>query len=398
MLKMKKRVISIALSTLLILFVQIAYGISFSCENCYVNDCTCFTDCSSGFLKIFETNCYDATAKYEIDFSSGVINWKPKSSGIYKAEIECDDGSYSSCQTIQVREKTTTTTFITTKFVTYPTRPKTPTPRKTTTTTIKTTTTKTTTSTTTTSTTTKTTTTRVTTTTEETPWRETTTTFYVCNNNYICEAEIGENYGNCPRDCPSGLKDNYCDGVEDDRCDPDCLSFEDIDCKVVRCGDKYCDLEIGETPETCPDDCTTAFCGDNYCDVNKSENYLSCPNDCPSGSSDGYCDKVKDSKCDPDCKEAEDEDCKRGILEDIANLALPLILIFVLLVLAGFIIFFFYKKGKKRAYEDKNAKILVWLKQKLRDGEDPEILRKGLEAEGYDPSLVEKAEEKLWEN
>ena len=49
-----------------------------------------------------------------------------------------------------------------------------------------------------------------------------------CNNNFICET--GENYGNCNNDCPSGSPDNYCDGVEDDICDPDCSQDSDKDC------------------------------------------------------------------------------------------------------------------------------------------------------------------------
>jgi putative hemolysin len=35
---------------------------------------------------------------------------------------------------------------------------------------------------------------------------------------------LGENYANCPQDCPSGSFDAYCDGVVDGKCDPDCVS------------------------------------------------------------------------------------------------------------------------------------------------------------------------------
>lgn len=51
----------------------------------------------------------------------------------------------------------------------------------------------------------------------------------ICNNNLICEKD--ENYKNCPQDCPSGLKDGYCDSVGDGICDPDCTPQEDKDCK-----------------------------------------------------------------------------------------------------------------------------------------------------------------------
>ena len=47
--------------------------------------------------------------------------------------------------------------------------------------------------------------------------------------------------------------------------------------------------------------------GDGICYT--SEDYLNCPGDCPTGSKDGICDKVKDGRCDPDCKWLEDTDC-----------------------------------------------------------------------------------------
>ena len=41
---------------------------------------------------------------------------------------------------------------------------------------------------------------------------------------------IPENFNTCPRDCPSGGMDGYCDGVSDGICDPDCTSSMDPDC------------------------------------------------------------------------------------------------------------------------------------------------------------------------
>ena len=41
---------------------------------------------------------------------------------------------------------------------------------------------------------------------------------------------IGENYKNCPEDCPSGSPDFYCDGIKDGICDPDCEKNADPDC------------------------------------------------------------------------------------------------------------------------------------------------------------------------
>ena len=41
-----------------------------------------------------------------------------------------------------------------------------------------------------------------------------------------------ENYSSCPEDCPPGGWDDYCDGLDDGTCDPDCLETKahDPDC------------------------------------------------------------------------------------------------------------------------------------------------------------------------
>ncbi len=104
----------------------------------------------------------------------------------------------------------------------------------------------------------------------------------ICNHDKVCYT--GENYYNCPEDCPSGSPDGVCDKVKDGRCDPDCKQGEDPDCTCNH--DGFCDIGI--------------------------ENYYNCPGDCPSGSQDGVCDKVKDGRCDPDCSAGEDPDCVKG--------------------------------------------------------------------------------------
>jgi len=38
-----------------------------------------------------------------------------------------------------------------------------------------------------------------------------------------------ETFKTCPSDCPSGSRDEYCDGVKDGKCDPDCTG--DPDCR-----------------------------------------------------------------------------------------------------------------------------------------------------------------------
>lgn len=102
---------------------------------------------------------------------------------------------------------------------------------------------------------------------------------------------LGENYNNCPQDCPSGSSDFYCDGILDGICDPDCTLEEDIDC---LCGDGVC--EVNETQEGCCFDCGCPpgmkcvenkciedRCGNNLCEPNYGENYKTCPQDCPTG-------------------------------------------------------------------------------------------------------------------
>jgi len=48
-----------------------------------------------------------------------------------------------------------------------------------------------------------------------------------CKPTGSCDA--GKNYVNCPADCPTGSKDEACDGVEDGRIDPDCVPGADPD-------------------------------------------------------------------------------------------------------------------------------------------------------------------------
>jgi hypothetical protein len=119
----------------------------------------------------------------------------------------------------------------------------------------------------------------------------------VCNNDGVCYS--GENYLNCPGDCPTGSKDGICDKIKDGICDLDCKWLEDPDCVCNRNG--KCDLGV--------------------------ETYANCPQDCISGSQDGICDKVKDGRCDPDCMSGEDADCVKG---DDAKYFLLVLLVAVL--------------------------------------------------------------------
>jgi hypothetical protein len=71
-----------------------------------------------------------------------------------------------------------------------------------------------------------------------------------CNQNSICEQNLGENYFTCIQDCKSGSADGVCDAIRDGICDPDCNISSDLDCS---CGNGIC--ESFENTNTCPKDC-----------------------------------------------------------------------------------------------------------------------------------------------
>lgn len=76
----------------------------------------------------------------------------------------------------------------------------------------------------------------------------------LCNKDNVCQVNKGENFLSCPSDCPSGSKDDLCDGVFDNVCDPDCdaqaRKEKDVDC---TCGNNVCDAR--ENSFYCPQDC-----------------------------------------------------------------------------------------------------------------------------------------------
>jgi len=82
-----------------------------------------------------------------------------------------------------------------------------------------------------------------------------------------------------------------------------CQRFLTDTCMVCILGDGR-EVEVTELMKLILEE---TVCGDGVCGI--PENYKSCTQDCPSGSRDGYCDRVKDGRCDPDCSVKEDPDC-----------------------------------------------------------------------------------------
>lgn len=117
----------------------------------------------------------------------------------------------------------------------------------------------------------------------------------------------------------------------------ECLSIYSRDCAV-------CVLEHGverEVSKLVKAEKEIPGCGNDVCNSPK-ENFGNCPQDCFSGSKDGYCDKVRDGICDPDCRLEEDLDCKKK-LPSLLYIAIPLVMI-----LLGFLIYKGIKKWREK--------------------------------------------------
>jgi len=146
-----------------------------------------------------------------------------------------------------------------------------------------------------------------------------------CNENNICEISEDENALTCPHDCSPKEKDSLCNPMKDGVCDPDCKQDEDPDCRTTT------------TTMTAVITTTTIAvnpCGNGVCEP-PVENYASCSRDCSSGSADKYCDKVKDGRCDPDCKAEDDPDCQKPGMGAF---------VIVIAVVLALVVFIAYKK------------------------------------------------------
>ena len=94
------------------------------------------------------------------------------------------------------------------------------------------------------------------------------------------------------------------------------------------------------------------------CDDN--ENYKTCPLDCLSGEADGYCDKMSDDRCDPDCMEGdydckvlEEEETQAGLKEKvIPYITIIISSILILTLIAIIIIYSRFRKGRAITKDD----------------------------------------------
>lgn len=99
----------------------------------------------------------------------------------------------------------------------------------------------------------------------------------VCNQNYICEPYLQEDYETCPLDCPSGSSDYVCDMKKDSIVDPDCVPEADPDYVPATCFNGVQDiLELGiDCGPVCNWDCENRpMKKDNYTLQNRGESKL----------------------------------------------------------------------------------------------------------------------------
>lgn len=141
---------------------------------------------------------------------------------------------------------------------------------------------------------------------------------------------------------------SLCDAGEDHKtCPGDCKSGErDGYCDKIT--DALCDPDCGRTED---EDC---ICNsDNTCEKGL-ETYKKCASECPSGSSDGYCDGMSEGICDPDCGIEQDPDCnKTDNMSYLPYAAIGLII----LSAVGFL---GHKKSEARKIEEKKEEFLKW--------------------------------------
>ena len=173
------------------------------------------------------------------------------------------------------------------------------------------------------------------------------------------------------------------------------IMYENQTIKRIILGDYLC-KEDGKCEEYCvinkiiDKDCEeqkkTIGCGDSVCEG--FESYKNCPEDCPSGSKDGYCDRVKDLICDPDCKAGEDPDCKGEkeitneefeVEKNNNNILLFVSLLFIFIILVLFIIIGVLRRKPKSVIQERAKQVS---EEQVQEGSNEDNLRGGFGGEG----------------
>ncbi len=163
---------------------------------------------------------------------------------------------------------------------------------------------------------------------------------------------------------------------------------------------------------------------DGFC-AYPNENHLNCPGDCPSGGWDGKCDGLADNVCDPDCvrfrMRGNDPDCTTTTLaktlpttpaaarpaaiptppvdrEEKRNPNGYLPYIIGAIVLVAIILVAVRSNRLRRIKErerEEEKRLRKWTEDQLRNGEDPELLKKALKKQNSDPAMVDEIMERL---
>lgn len=160
-----------------------------------------------------------------------------------------------------------------------------------------------------------------------------------CNYNGVCDP--GENYGNCFQDCFSGGRDDYCDRKDDLICDPDCAEGADPDCELGTTT-----VRVTTVPTTIPTTVPTTT-------IEHEE----------SGGLSGY---------------------------------LPYLVGVIVLIVIAVVVLRSNRLGRMdQKKKEEKEKLRIWAEEQLRNGEEPELLKKALEKQGADPSMVDEVMKRL---
>lgn len=153
---------------------------------------------------------------------------------------------------------------------------------------------------------------------------------------------------------PAGVScgDDSCDASEDyQSCPSDCRSgLGDGFCDKVK--DAVCDPDCNRTGDL---DCICN--GDKICETGV-ESYKNCPSDCSTGSSDGFCDGISDGMCDPDCAAGEDSDCGKGSMMSYLPYAVLILAVVAVMCYLG------YRKGEARKIEREKEEFEKWKQER----------------------------------